>query len=196
MDNIEIEIYLQDPKVQNKRLKLQHILAAAVMLLMGLAFVLYPYPFLRLAGAVSLLSALLIMYFLFPSNADKLVRSNVSLRYIEIGSFVLLMIGFILMKRYMNAGFMALLSLAFTALVFYERRTSSVRQVVFSPSGISFQGLHKKFAFAKNEIEQIVFSPQKLTLKFKDSEFLQFLLVSKVNESDKEYLQNLYLNEQ
>ncbi len=195
MDNIEIDIYLQDPKVQNKRMKLQHILGAAVMLLMGLAFVLYPYPFLRLAGAVSLLSAFLVIYFLIPSNTSKLVKNNYSLRYIEIGSFVLLMIGFILMKRYMNASFMGLLAIAFTALVFFERKTSSVRQVIFSHNGVQFQGLQKQFSFAKNEIDQITFSPKKMTMKFKDSEFLQFLLAEEVSEDEKNYLQNQYLNE-
>ncbi len=192
MDNITINIFLQDPSQQMKKMKIQHILASAVMLLMGVAFIFYDPIGLKLIGVISALSSLIIMYHLLPSQSDKMVVQNKSLRIIEIVTFVLLSVGYLVLMRYMNFVFMIAMAAAFAVLLYTESQTSSVRSLIFSSDGLEFTSIHKHFFFKPEEIKKVVIDDGNITLKFGDDKFLKFILAEKVPEKDKIALEEKY----
>ncbi len=192
MDNISIDIYLQKPSKMERRIKLQHILAAAVMLLMGVAFIFYEYPLLRLIGIISVASSLLVFYFCLPSMTDRMVVTNRSLRIIEIGTFIILGIGFLISMRYMNFIFMLAMAAAFGVLLYTELQTSMVRRLIFSDQGLEFTSLQKHFYFAPHEIKNVHVGDKNITIKFSDDKFLKLMLAQKVSEKDKELLEKEY----
>ncbi len=195
MDKTSIPIYLKDPKDSVRRIKILHILGAVVMLLMGTAFAFYPEAILKLIGILSGLSGLMILYFCLPSQSYRLLQSNTSLRTIEVVVFLLLSIGFLVLKRYLNFGFMLAMTAAYGAMLYVEQRTSTKRYITFSDEGLEFSSLQKHFFFSPEEISKVQFDDRRVHIKFSDGKFLDFILADKVpnetaTEIEQRYSQN------
>lgn len=193
MDKITIDIFLQSPEKFAKRMKLQHILGALVLTLMGVAFLFINFPALKLIGLISTLTGLLVFYFLLPRNSEKIVTMNRQLRLIEITSFLFLSVGFFAIRNYFNAAFMILMAIAYSAMLYVENQTSAVRQVTFDDDKVAFDGFNKHFEYQKNEIHQIHLNDKYLTLQTNTGKIYQLLLAQEVDPETQNYLESKYI---